>query len=112
MLAALPDGRSTASAEIEANSRLILPPTLAIAARSAAVGAWLYPTSKCSRGGADVAADAPTISTKTPTASAARNAFKCLSPLSDIWTPVDLVRPARGMVAPKTRFVYLSWIAR
>src|SRR4051812_4127934 len=81
MLAALPDGRSTASAPIEANSRRILPPTLSIPARSAAVGAWSYPTSRCSRDGADVAADAPATSANAPTASAARNAFKCLSPL-------------------------------
>src|SRR6478609_9420615 len=105
MSEAFPDGRSTARAEIEPNSRRILPPTLAIAARSAAVGAWLYPTSKCSRDGADVAADAPAISANAPTASAARNAFKCLPPLSDFWNPVDPF-DRRRIVAPETRFVY------
>ena len=82
---AFPDGKSTASAEIELNSRRILPPTLAIAARSAAVGAWLYPTIRCSFDGADDAVEAPAISANTPTASAARNAFKVSLPSSDNW---------------------------
>src|SRR5262245_24147681 len=85
MLEALPDGKSTASTLMEPNSRLMLPPALAIAARSAAVGAWLYPTSKWSFDGADAAVDAPAISANALTASARRNTFKCLSPPNDSW---------------------------
>src|SRR5262245_7878983 len=85
MLEALPDGKSTASTLMEPNSRLMLPPALAIAARSAAVGAWLYPTSKWSFAGADAAVDAPAISANALTASARRNTFKCLSPPNDSW---------------------------
>src|SRR6185437_16245064 len=75
MSAALPDGRLTASTLIDLNERRTEPPAFVIAAMSAAVGAWSYPTSRSCFDGADVAADAPTASAIALTASAAMKAF-------------------------------------